>query len=194
MKVSREGRVPGLPLSASVPGDYTGEDVDWDTSPIGSPELELDDLTDVNAPAPDDGDVLTWDEYAAEWVAAPAGATGLGMVIAVFDGGGGVPSADITFDVPVPWDGTIIGWTMLSDVAGDAEVDIASVAPGGAMPVFPGDAITGSAVPSMTGDDQVSSTTLTGWTTTVTQRHIYRFKLVSAATLTRLTFVLEVSH
>ena len=35
----------------------------------------LDDLTDVNVPSPSDGDVLTWDDGAGEWVSAPAGAT-----------------------------------------------------------------------------------------------------------------------
>lgn len=42
------------------------------------PSLALDDLTDVNVPAPADGDVLVWDDLAAEWVAAaPSGGGGL---------------------------------------------------------------------------------------------------------------------
>lgn len=42
---------------------------------ISSPALALDDLTDVNAPSPGDGEVLTWDDGAGEWVAdaLPAG-------------------------------------------------------------------------------------------------------------------------
>src|SRR5574343_421246 len=36
-------------------------------SGVGS--LALDDLSDVNAPAPNDQDVLTWDAGAGEWVA-----------------------------------------------------------------------------------------------------------------------------
>ena len=36
--------------------------------------LALDDLSDVNAPSPADGDVLTWDDYLSEWVAAAADA------------------------------------------------------------------------------------------------------------------------
>ncbi len=35
----------------------------------------LDDLADVNTPSPSDGDVLTWDDGAGEWVSAPAGGT-----------------------------------------------------------------------------------------------------------------------
>lgn len=36
----------------------------------GDVPVNLDDLADVNAPAPNDGDVLTWDDGASEWVAA----------------------------------------------------------------------------------------------------------------------------
>lgn len=38
----------------------------------GSPVVDsLDDIADVNAPTPSDGDVLTWDSTPGEWVAAP---------------------------------------------------------------------------------------------------------------------------
>ncbi|MCJ7676824.1 MAG: hypothetical protein MUO35_03790 [Anaerolineales bacterium] len=37
----------------------------------------LDDLTDVNAPAPADDDVLTWDDGAGEWIAAAGGGGGV---------------------------------------------------------------------------------------------------------------------
>jgi hypothetical protein len=57
----------------------------------------LDDLTDVDAPAPDDGDVLTWDDGNAEWIAAPPA--------------GGPPSAHATSHVT--------GADQLADVVGD---------------------------------------------------------------------------
>lgn len=37
----------------------------------------LDDLTNINAPAPNNGDVLTYDTLTSEWVSAPGGATSL---------------------------------------------------------------------------------------------------------------------
>jgi len=56
----------------------------------------LDDLTDVNAPSPGDGEVLTWDDAAGEWVAAP-GATGSGNVVGVWDDADpGTPAQDET--------------------------------------------------------------------------------------------------
>jgi hypothetical protein len=49
---------------------------DWVVDLVGGSSVAaLDDLTDVNAPAPADGDVLTWDSTPGEWVAAaPTGA------------------------------------------------------------------------------------------------------------------------
>lgn len=52
----------------------------------------LDDLTNVNAPAPADGDVLTWDAGAGEWVpAAPTGGGGSGGTYQVW-----VPATALT--------------------------------------------------------------------------------------------------
>jgi len=47
--------------------------------PPALPAIALDDLSDVNAPAPDDEDVLTWDDGAGEWIPAPP--TGGGGVV-----------------------------------------------------------------------------------------------------------------
>ena len=56
----------GYALDAS----YAGTDVDVTTG------LPLDGLLDVNAPAPADQDVLTWDDAAAEWIAQAGAASG----------------------------------------------------------------------------------------------------------------------
>jgi hypothetical protein len=48
---------------------------DWVVDLVGGSSVAaLDDLTDVNAPTPSNGDVLTWDSTPGEWVAAPTGA------------------------------------------------------------------------------------------------------------------------
>lgn len=54
----------------------------------------LDDLTDVNAPTPADGDVLTWDSGAGEWVPAAGG------------GGGSLPVGGTTGQVLAKQSGT----------------------------------------------------------------------------------------
>jgi hypothetical protein len=61
--------------------------------------IDLDDLGDVNAPTPSDGDVLTWDSTPGEWVpTAP--------------GGGAPHDLDSHTDVnaPTPTDGDVLTW------------------------------------------------------------------------------------
>ncbi len=74
----------GSQVTSPTPtGLFLKDDGTYDT-PIGTGTPALDDLTDVNAPTPADGDVLTWDDSAGEWIAAaPTGG-----------GGGSTPVAD----------------------------------------------------------------------------------------------------
>jgi hypothetical protein len=68
----------------------------WAASTGGA--AALDDLTDVNAPTPSDGDALIWDSTPGEWVAASPGA-----LSAALD--------DLTdVDAPTPADGDVLTW------------------------------------------------------------------------------------
>ena len=62
----------------------------------------LDDLTDVNAPAPADGEVLTWDNAASEWIAQAVGA-----IASTFN---------ITYDLGIK---SIFNYTHLSNFTND---------------------------------------------------------------------------
>jgi hypothetical protein len=57
--------------------------------------LELDSLADVNAPSPNDGDTVVWDDSAGEWVASPPA-------------GGTVDATDVTYTptTAADWDGS----------------------------------------------------------------------------------------
>jgi hypothetical protein len=81
----------------------------------GSGASALDDLTDVNAPAPNDQDVLTWDDGAGEWIAQAPPA------------GGATALDDLTnVNVPAPNDNDILSW----DNASGKWINVAPVAPG----------------------------------------------------------------
>jgi hypothetical protein len=58
--------------------------------------LVLDDLADVNAPSPSDGDVLTWDADESEWIAAAS--SGLTFPILAPDGSAAAPSYSFESD------------------------------------------------------------------------------------------------
>lgn len=69
----------------------------------------LDDIPDVNAPTPADGDVLTWDSTPGEWVAAaPTG------------GGGGAPTT-VPY-VTTAADGTLSAEVVIPDLAQDPRI------------------------------------------------------------------------
>jgi hypothetical protein len=164
----------------------------------GSGIAALDDIPDVNAPTPGDGDVLTWDSTPGEWVALPPPGAGsgdtIGQFVAIFDGGGAAPSAGAIIDIPAPFTGTLTDWEMLGDVSGSAVVKVGKDVAANFPPTFPADLITASAPPTLTSAARAASATLTGWTTAVTAGDILRFEVVSASTLGRVTCVLNYSR
>jgi hypothetical protein len=66
----------GTPVEGDIPIINASGDLEY-TSPGGGTPHALDDHTDVNAPTPADGDVLTWDNGAGEWVSSAPSAAGL---------------------------------------------------------------------------------------------------------------------
>jgi hypothetical protein len=74
-----------------TPGEWVAQ------APAAVPSA-LDDLTDVNAPTPGDGEVLTWDTGTSKWIAATASAT-----VASLDNVGDV-------NVPTPSNGDVLTW------------------------------------------------------------------------------------
>jgi hypothetical protein len=62
-------------------GYYDGTDWQWGTAAA----LGLDDLTDVDAPSPTDGDVLSWDETESAWVPVASGGGGSSTFVGLSD-------------------------------------------------------------------------------------------------------------
>lgn len=58
-------------------------------------DLALNDLTDVNVPAPSDGDVPTYDAASGQWIAAPGGGTPDASDVSVTDAGGYYAGTDV---------------------------------------------------------------------------------------------------
>jgi hypothetical protein len=155
--------------------------------------LALDGLSDVNAPAPNNGDVLTWDSTPGEWVpVAPGAGSGdtVGQIIAGWDGGGAEIEVGTQVDVVAPFAGTITGWTLLADQTGDAVVDV-WVEQLVSYPPTNADSITAAAPPTLTADTDVTSTAVGTWTAAITAGDIIRFNLDSVTDCTRLLCVLD---
>lgn len=97
-----------------------------------------------------------------------------------FDGGGTALTAGVTGYLTVPYACTIAAWNISVD-AGTATVDLWKIATGTAVPTI-SNTITASAIPAISTGTSVHSTTLTGWTTTVTANDIVAVNLKVTAT------------
>lgn len=128
---------------------------------------------------------------ATQAVAAAASAGGAEIVFTI-DGLGAAPSAGSKGFLEIPFNCTINSWTLLSDVAGSITVDIKKSTYSG----FPTTtSITASATPALATAQKAQSSTLTGWTTTLTAGDILEYVVTGTpATLTRATINLKVTR
>jgi len=126
----------------------------------------------------------------------PTGPTGLGAnttVQVVIGNGTDIISAGIWGDVQVPFDGTITGVTLLADQAATAVIDI-WVDTYANFPPTNADSITAAAPPTLTAANKSNDTTLTGWTTALSDGDILRFNVDSNDVATKITLNLEITR
>lgn len=106
------------------------------------------------------------------------------------DGSGSAPATGVKGYFRVPFSGTITGWTLSSDASGSAVFDIWKS--NNAIPTIV-NTITAAALPTLSSQQYVTSTTLTSWTTSVSAGDVFGFNLNSASTLTRATLELYIT-
>lgn len=114
-------------------------------------------------------------------------------IIFLTDGGGLPLLAGVKGYLQIPFDCTITGWSLLGDTIGGCVIDIWKDTYANYPPTI-ADTITGSAKPTISASDKGSSTTLTGWTTSITAGDILAFNVDSATNITKLTITLTVSR
>jgi hypothetical protein len=105
------------------------------------------------------------------------------------DGGGSAPSAGVKGYFQVPFSGTIVSATLISNASGSCVVDVWKS--NAAVPTI-SNTITASDLPTLSSAQYEQDTTLTGWTTTVSANDVFGFNLNSASTLTRVTLELTI--
>lgn len=110
----------------------------------------------------------------------------------VIDGGGSVIETGVKGDLQVPFACTITEWTILLDQSGSITVDIWKDTYAN-YPPTDADSITASATPSVTTATKNTSSTLTGWTTSISAGDTLRYNVDSVTTATRATVLLKVT-
>ena len=85
---------------------------------------------------------------------------------------------------------TINSWTMIADVSGSVVIDAWKTNYTNFPPVL-ANTITGSALPTITSSIKGQTSSLTGWTTTVTTGDIIRFNINSVTNITKVTLTIQ---
>lgn len=103
---------------------------------------------------------------------------------AAFDGGGSAVALNSITYTRATATCTVTGWSVIVDT-GTTTVDVLDIAnsAGGALPTS---SITGSATPNIASGNQNYSTTLTGWSTTITALDVLAFKVTAVSGATKI--------
>jgi hypothetical protein len=115
-----------------------------------------------------------------------------GSIYFVVDGGAADITTGVKGDLTVPFNATITEWTLLSDLQGSVVVDIWKDTYANYPPTA-ADVITASAKPTISNALKGQSSTLTGWTTSITSGDTLRFNVNSASTVKRVTLILKIT-
>jgi len=114
-------------------------------------------------------------------------------LIFIIDGGGSAITTGVKGYIEVPFACTINQWTLLADQSGSIVVDIWKDTYANYPPVV-ADSITASAKPTITSAIKNQSSTLTGWTTSISAGDILGFNVDSITTCTRVTLAIKVTR
>lgn len=118
---------------------------------------------------------------------------GVGAIVTIpfiIDGGGATITTGVKGDLHIPFDCTILEWTLLADQSGSIVVDIWKDTYANYPPVV-GDSITASAKPTISSAAKGQSSTLTGWTTAIAAGDTLRFNVDSVTTHQRVLVSLK---
>lgn len=108
------------------------------------------------------------------------------------DGGGSAITTGVKGYVTVPYTGTITQWTLLADQSGSIVIDVWKDTYANYPPTV-ADTIAGTEKPTLSAATKNQDTSLSTWTTAVTAGDVIGFNVDSAATVTRVTLVIEMT-
>jgi hypothetical protein len=108
----------------------------------------------------------------------------------VVDGGGSVPGTGVYGQIAIPYNCTIVGWTITADQSGSAVIDVLHSTYAG----FPTTAsIAASDKPTLSSAQKNTDTTLTGWSPALTAGDELQINLNSVTTCNRLNLTIKIT-
>lgn len=112
-------------------------------------------------------------------------------IIFTIDGGGAEIADNATIWRQVNFACTIISWTLLADASGSITIDIWKDTYAN-FPPTDADSITASAVPAISSATNATSSTLTGWTTSISAGDVLKINVDSCTTIKTCVLQLKV--
>lgn len=147
-----------------------------------------------SSPTPSKGDVYfnTTGNYISVYNGTSWSSGFMDSTITFILDGGGVEIADgVAGDLQIDYDCTIVSWTLLADQSGSIQVDIWKSTYAGFPPTV-GNSITGSSKPTITTANKATSSTLTGWVTSIASGDVLRYNVDSCNAIQRCTVAMKV--
>jgi hypothetical protein len=113
-----------------------------------------------------------------------------------FDGGGSAIADGTIREWIVPYDCTILGWTVVADQTGSISISLRNESYANYSASIPdsGDSIVASAPIALSSAIKNADTTLTGWVTTLAGGSILRWVVSGVTSITRLSGVLHIQR
>jgi hypothetical protein len=109
----------------------------------------------------------------------------------VIDGGDSAIATGIRGDLPIAFNCIITEWTLVADVSGSIVIDVWKDSYGNYPPTVADTLIGAGTKPTISASTKGQSSSMTGWTTTLTAGDTLRFNVDSCATIKRVTLVLK---
>lgn len=115
----------------------------------------------------------------------------IGAIGITIDGGGVAITTGVKGYVSVPFNCTIVGWTLLADQSGSMVVDVWKDTYA-AYPPTVADTITGADKPTISAATKGQNQTVTLWTRVIAAGDVIGFNVDSCATITRAHLIIRV--
>lgn len=123
----------------------------------------------------------------------PAGTPGIATANFIIDGGGSAIIPGVKGAVVIPFNCVISRWSLMADATGSIQLDIWK-ATYASYPPTVADSISPSNKALISAAAKASSSTLTGWNTTINADDVLVFKVDSATTISRVTLGLSLTR
>lgn len=125
--------------------------------------------------------------------AGPAGTPGIATANFIVDGGGFEITPGVKGSLVIPFNCVIDGWTLMADVVGSIQIDIWK-SNFSAYPPTIANSISPSNKATITSASKASSSTLSGWSTSISANDILVFNVDSVTTIGRVTIGLSLTR